>query len=83
MSNARVCSSLVAAATLCFPLTALASPDAAGPCSERLQALGYRSVHVEVAQAHSSLYDAHRGGDEVKLMVQNGSCLVQKVWLDD
>jgi hypothetical protein len=83
MSNARLCSSLVAVVTLCCPLTALGSPDTAGPCSKRLQTLGYRSVHVEAAQAHSSLYDAHRGGDEVKLMVQNGSCLVQKVWLDD
>jgi len=83
MSNARVCCSLAAMATLCLPLTAEASPDTAGPCSGRLQALGYRSVHVEAAHAHSSLYDGQRGGDEVKLMVQNGSCLVQKVWLDD
>ena len=73
MSNARLCFSLAAAATLCLPFTAQASQGTAGPCSERLQALGYRSVHVEAAHAHSSLYDGQRGRDEVKLMVQNGS----------
>ena len=83
MSNARLSFSLAATALLFIPVAAQASPDTTGPCSERLQALGYRRVHLEAAQNHSSLYDALRGEVKVKLMVQNGRCLVQQVWLDD
>ena len=37
-----------------------ASPDAVGPCSERLQHLGYSQIALEARQAHSALYEAHR-----------------------
>jgi len=60
-----------------------ASPDAVGPCSERLQRLGYSQVALESRQAHSSLYEAHRAQEEVNVMVQNGTCTVQRVWIDD
>ena len=83
MSKASFCFSLAATTLLLFPVASLASSDIPGPCSERLQALGYRRVHFEAAQQHSSLYDALRGEDEVKLMVHNERCLVQQVWLDD
>jgi len=59
------------------------SPHVAGPCAERLQQLGYRAVELDAVEAHSSLYEARRGRDEVKLMVKNGSCLVERVWLDE
>jgi hypothetical protein len=48
-----------------------------------LQQLGYRVVELDAEEAHSSLYEARRGRDEVKLMVTNGSCLVERVWLDE
>jgi hypothetical protein len=48
-----------------------------------LQQLGYRAVELDAGEAHSSLYEARRGRDEVKLMVKNGSCLVERVWLDE
>jgi hypothetical protein len=48
-----------------------------------LQALGYRAVELDAVEAHSSLYEARRGRDEVKLMVKNGSCLVERMWLDE
>lgn len=59
------------------------SPHVAGACAPRLQQLGYRAVELDVVEAHSSLYEARRGRDEVKLMVKNGSCLVERVWLDE
>jgi len=59
------------------------SPHAAGPCAGRLQQLGYRVVELDAEEAHSSLYEARRGPDEVKLVVKNGSCLVERVWLDE
>jgi len=48
-----------------------------------LQQLGYRVVELDAEEAHSSLYEARRGPDEVKLVVKNGSCLVERVWLDE
>jgi len=60
-----------------------ASPDAVGPCSGHLQRLGYSQVAFEARQAHSSLYEAHRAHEEVNVMVQNGTCTVQRVWIDD
>lgn len=59
------------------------SPHTKGPCTGRLQALGYRAVELDAVEAHSSLYEARRGRDEVKLMVKNGSCLVERMWLDE
>jgi hypothetical protein len=32
---------------------------------------------------HSSLYEARRGRDRLKLMVKNVSWLVERVWLDE
>ncbi|WP_398326312.1 hypothetical protein [Vulcanococcus sp.] len=58
-------------------------PYSTGPCASRLQQLGYRAVELDAEEAHSSLYEARRGRDQVKLMVKNGSCLVERVWLDE
>jgi hypothetical protein len=60
-----------------------ASPHQAGPCTGRLQSLGYTRVKLDAAQAHASLYEARRGAQEVKLMVDNGSCMIRQTWLDD
>lgn len=60
-----------------------ASPHQAGPCAGRLQSLGYTRVKLDATQAHASLYEARRGGQEVKLMVDNGSCTIRQSWLDD
>lgn len=60
-----------------------ASPDSPGPCSARLERLGYQRVKLDASQPHSSLYEARRGRDEVKLMVDNQSCVIQKTWMDD
>ena len=84
MAQLALISSLGGLAIAVFVMPAAsASPHAAGPCSGRLQSLGYSRVELEVGSAHSSLYEARRAGDEMKLMVQNGSCIVEKVWLDD
>jgi hypothetical protein len=40
-------------------------------------------VELEAVNDMTSIYEARRGRDEVKLMVKNGSCAVQQVWLDD
>jgi hypothetical protein len=60
-----------------------ASPHETGPCAGRLQSLGYTRVKLDATQAHASLYEARRGAQEVKLMVDNGSCTVRQTWLDD
>lgn len=60
-----------------------ASPHITGPCSARLESLGYLRVKLDAAQAHSSLYKARRGHDDVKLIVNNQSCVIQKFWMDD
>jgi hypothetical protein len=64
-------------------LKAQASPHETGPCAARLQSLGYAQVKLDASQAHASLYEARRGSQEVKLMVDNGSCAVRQTWLDD
>jgi hypothetical protein len=40
-------------------------------------------VELEAVNDKTSIYEARRGRDAVKLMVKNGSCTVQQVWLDD
>ena len=62
---------------------AQASPHHQGPCSGKLQNLGYREVELDGVRAHVSLYEARRGHEEVKLMVDNGSCAVRESWIDD
>jgi hypothetical protein len=62
---------------------ASASPDSPGPCTAQLQRLGYSRVELDAVNDMTSIYEARRGRDEVKLMVKNGSCAVQQVWLDD
>ena len=74
---------LTSAALLATPTATFASPDSAGACTGHLQQLGYRQIEFEAGHAHSSLYEARRGNEEVKVMVRNGSCAVQEVWLDD
>ena len=74
---------LTAAALMLQPSAALASPDSAGPCGGHLRQLGYSQVEFEAGHAHTSLYEARRGREEVKVMVQNNTCAVQQVWLDD
>lgn len=83
MNHLALISCLGGLAIAAFGVPISASPNRAGPCSGRLQNLGYTGVELEVGSAHSSLYEARRAGDEVKLMVHNGSCVVEKVWLDD
>jgi len=73
----------VCGALLAIPSSVWASPDRSGSCTAHLQRLGYTRVDLEAVAAHSSLYEARRGRDEVKLMVNNGSCAVERVWLDD
>jgi len=75
---------LAAAALLALhPGRADASSDRSGPCSGRIQNLGFRHVKLENVQAHVSLYEAYRDNEEVKLMVENGSCTVRQTWVDD
>lgn len=83
MTHRALISSLGGLAIAAFTLPAPASPHRPGPCSGRLQSLGYSRVELDTTSAHASVYEARRAGDEVKLMVQNGSCIVEKVWLDD
>lgn len=60
-----------------------ASPHITGPCSARLERLGYQRVKLDATQAHSSLYEAKRGRDKIKLVVNNQSCMIQNFWMDD
>ena len=61
----------------------LASPDSPGPCSSRLERLGYLRPELKNVSTDTSLYEAYRGRDEVKLVVENQSCQIQQTWLDD
>jgi hypothetical protein len=81
-------STMFALACLAFAISGaakpvMASPHSNGACDQRLQRLGYSHVEFEGSQVHSSLYEAHRGYQEVKVMVDNNSCAVQRVWMDD
>ena len=62
---------------------ALASPDTPGPCSRRLEQLGYSRPELKDTRSKTSLYEAYRGRNEVKLVVENQSCQIQQTWLDD
>ena len=64
-------------------LMAQASPHETGPCAARLQSLGYTRVELNATQGHSFLYEARRGAQKVRLMVDKGSCTVRQTWLDD
>ena len=64
-------------------VTLQASPREPGPCAARLRSLGYKRVELDATRASSSLYEARRGAEEVKLMVDNGSCMIRQIWLDD
>lgn len=83
MRELLFCCALIGTALMVQPSAALASPDGAGPCGGHLRKLGYSQVEFEAGHAHTSLYEARRGREEVKVMVQNSSCAVQQVWLDD
>lgn len=61
----------------------MASPHRSGPCGERLHNLGFRNIELDGSQKHVSLYEAKRGYQEVKLMVDNGSCKVLQSWIDE
>lgn len=60
-----------------------ASPDTPGPCSQRLMQLGYSRPELKDSRTTSSLYEAYRGRDEVKLLLDNKTCRIQKTWLDN
>lgn len=60
-----------------------ASPDNPGPCSKRLEQLGYTRAKIYNTHPNTALYEAYRGREEVKLIVDNESCRIQKTWLDD
>lgn len=83
MRDPLLVSGLTVMALLAATAPASASPDTPGPCAAQLQRLGYSRVELEAVGDKTSIYEARRGRDEVKLMVTNGSCAVQKVWLDD
>jgi hypothetical protein len=83
MRDVLLCCALTGTTLMLQPSAALASKDSSAPCAGHLQQLGYREVAFEARHSHSSLYEARRGHEEVKVMVKNGSCAVQQVWLDD
>ena len=83
MRTLLILSALSGAVVLADPHAALASPDSPGPCAARLQQLGYSRVKLDAVAAETSIYEARRGREEVKVMVQNGSCAAKQVWLDD
>ena len=83
MRDRLLISGLTAMTLLAVAGPAFASPDTPGPCAAKLQRLGYSRVELDAVNAQSSIYEARRGRDDVKLMVTNGSCAVQQVWLDD
>ena len=83
MREVILCCAFTGGALLLQPSAAFASPDSAGPCGGHLRQLGYSQVEFEAGHAHTSLYEARRGREEVKVMVKNGSCAVQQLWLDD
>ena len=83
MRELLLCCAFTGTALMLQPSAAFASPDSTGPCAGHLRQLGYSQVEFEAGHAHTSLYEARRGREEVKVMVQNGSCAVKKVWLDD
>ncbi len=60
-----------------------ASPDTPGPCSQRLEQLGYARAKLKSNRTNTALYEAYRGRDEVKLMVDQKTCRIQQTWLDD
>lgn len=83
MRDLAVLGALTGVILLSVPIAALASPDSSGRCGGHLQRLGYTRVKLDAASAKSSLYEAWRGREEVKLMVDDSNCAVQQVWLDD
>lgn len=60
-----------------------ASPDNPGPCSQRLEQLGYARAEIKNTHTTTTLYEANRGRDEVKLIVDSKSCRIQKTWVED
>ena len=81
--NGRVLLAFFGIALFWFPVRVSASPDVSGPCSRHLQRLGYQRVQLDASLSYSSVYEARRGPDEVKILIANSGCAIKQVWLDD
>jgi hypothetical protein len=60
-----------------------ASSENPGPCGQRLENLGYVRARLKNNGTNTALYEAYRGQDEVRLMVDQKTCQIRQIWLDD